>query len=69
VSLPRSICQASAAMQARGDSAIVSNFGPQEQAMQAYFREGEARAMTLGNRGPILFTDEGSLHPDIIAGL
>ena len=47
--------------------AIVSNFGPQEQAMQGYFREGEARAMTLGNRGPIRFTDEGRLHPDILA--
>jgi hypothetical protein len=23
--------------------------------MQAYFRESEARAMTLGNRGPIRF--------------
>ena len=46
---------------------IVSNFGPQEQAMQGYFREGEARAMTLGNRGPIRFTDEGRLHPDILA--
>ena len=47
--------------------AIVSNFGPQEQAMQEYFREGEARAMTLGNRGPIRFTAEGRLHPDILA--
>ena len=47
--------------------AIVSNFGPQEQAMQGYFREGEARAMMLGNRGPIRFTDEGRLHPDILA--
>ena len=54
-------------MHTRGDSAIVSNFGPQEQAMQGYFREGETRAMTLGNRGPIRFTDEGWLHPDILA--
>ena len=46
---------------------IVSDFGPQERAMQAYFREGEARAMTLGNRGPIRFTAEGRLHPDILA--
>ena len=57
-------------MYAQGDSAamaIVSNFGPQEQAMQGYFRQGETRAMTLGNRGPIRFTDEGWLHPDILA--
>ena len=49
---------------------IVSNFGPQEQAMQGYFREGEARAMTLGNRGPIRFVREAGedrLHPDILA--
>jgi hypothetical protein len=45
----------------------IVDFGPHEQAMQAYFREGEARAMTLGNRGPIRFTDEGRLHPDILA--
>ena len=35
--------------------------------MQSYFRDGEARAMTLGNRGPIRFTDEGRLHPEILA--
>ena len=34
--------------------------------MQAYFREGEARAMALGNRGPIRLTDDGKLHPDIL---
>jgi len=47
--------------------AVVSDFGPHEQAMQGYFREGEARAMALGNRGPIRFTDEGRLHPDFLA--
>ena len=35
--------------------------------MQAYLREGEERAMTLGNRGPIRFGADGSLHPDILA--
>ena len=34
--------------------------------MQAYFREGEARAMALGNRGPIRFAEDGTLHPDIL---
>ena len=38
----------------------------QEQAMQAYCREGTARAMTLGNRGPIRFTADGNLRPEII---
>jgi hypothetical protein len=43
------------------------DYGPEEKAMQAYFREGEARAMALGNRGPIRLTDDGRLHPDIVA--
>jgi hypothetical protein len=45
---------------------LVVDYGPEEQAMQAYFREGEARAMALGNRGPIRLTDAGKLHPDIL---
>src|SRR5258707_15436570 len=53
----------------RGDgimATVVVDFGPEEKAMQAYFREGEARAMALGNRGPIRLTDDGRLHPDIV---
>src|SRR4051794_37019111 len=53
-----------------GDGAMATaavDYGPEEKAMQAYFREGEARAMALGNRGPIRLTDEGKLHPDIVA--
>ncbi len=38
----------------------------EEQALHAYFREGEARARTIGNRGTIRFTDDGKLHPEII---
>ncbi len=34
-------------------------------AMRAYLREGEARAYALGNRGPIRFNQDGSLHEDI----
>lgn len=30
-----------------------------------YCEAGRERALALGNRGPIRFTDEGSLHPDI----
>jgi len=36
-----------------------------DDAMQDYLAAGEARAFALGNRGPIRFTDDGSLHPDI----
>ena len=46
--------------------ATVVDYGPEEKAMQAYFREGEERAMALGNRGPIRLTDDGKLHPDIL---
>jgi Phytanoyl-CoA dioxygenase (PhyH) len=42
------------------------DYGSEEAAMQAYLREGETRAATLGNRGPIRFTADGALHPDIV---
>jgi hypothetical protein len=35
--------------------------------MQAYFREGEKRALSLPNRGPVRFTKDGRLHSDILA--
>ena len=43
------------------------DYGPDEPAMQAYFREGEQRALSLPNRGPVHFTKDGGLHPDILA--
>jgi hypothetical protein len=43
-----------------------ADFGVEEEAMQAYFREGERRALALDNRGPIRFTSTGELHPDIV---
>ena len=42
------------------------NYGSEDLAMQAYLAEGEKRAVQLGNRGPIRFTSEGELHPDIV---
>src|SRR4029450_11920607 len=42
------------------------DYGSEEAAMQAYLHEGEKRAATLGNRGPIRFTTSGELHPDIL---
>src|SRR6476620_1922906 len=44
----------------------VVDYGPEEAAMQAYLREGEARAMALGNRGPIRFGADGRIHPEIL---
>jgi hypothetical protein len=43
-----------------------ADYGPEEAAMRAYLRDGEQRAMTLGNRGPIRFTADGAVHPDIL---
>ena len=34
--------------------------------MTAYLREGERRALALGNRGPMRFNDDGRLHQDIL---
>ena len=45
------------------------DYGPEEAAMQAYLRDGERRAMALGNRGPIRFTPTGELHPGDRRGL
>lgn len=45
---------------------IVADYGPEEAALQAYCREGEARAMALGNRGPIRFGADGKLDPAIL---
>ena len=36
------------------------------QAMADYFREGETRAMALGNRGPARYTADGGLDPAIL---
>ena len=44
----------------------IANYGSEEAAMQTYLREGEKRAFALGNRGPIRFTQDGALHPDIV---
>lgn len=43
-----------------------TDYGTEEAAMQAYLRQGEKAAYALGNRGPIRFTADGKLHPDIL---
>ncbi len=45
---------------------ITVDYGPEEAAMRAYLQDGERRAYALGNRGPIRFTDNGAVHPDIL---
>jgi hypothetical protein len=47
--------------------AVRADYGEQEAAMRDYLAQGERRAFSLGNRGPIRFTADGSLHPEILA--
>jgi hypothetical protein len=44
---------------------FAADYGGEDAAMRAYCAEGEARARTLGNRGPLRFTPSGDLHPEI----
>ncbi|MEJ2088744.1 MAG: phytanoyl-CoA dioxygenase family protein, partial [Gammaproteobacteria bacterium] len=46
--------------------AVSMGYGEHEAAMVAYRKAGEARAMALGNRGPIRYNADGSLHDDIV---
>ena len=50
----------------RSALATTVDYGPDEAAMQVYLREGEQRAYRLGNRGPIRFNTDGTLHSDIV---
>ena len=45
---------------------VTVDYGPEEAAMRAYLAAGERRAFALGNRGPIRFTADGTVHPDIL---
>src|SRR5579871_1786368 len=44
---------------------VAATYGREEAAMRAYCADGQARAMALGNRGPITFTADGDLAPEI----
>ena len=43
-----------------------TTYGSHTEAMQDYFAEGEARALALGNRGPLRFGPDGKLDPGIV---
>ncbi|MDE0224645.1 MAG: phytanoyl-CoA dioxygenase family protein [Gammaproteobacteria bacterium] len=45
---------------------VATDYGEHEAAMVAYRASGEARALALGNRGPIRFDADGSLSEDIL---
>jgi hypothetical protein len=42
------------------------SYGTESTEMAAYCEEGTARALGLGNRGPIRWNSNGQLHPDIL---
>ena len=42
------------------------SYGTESTEMAAYCEEGTARALGLGNRGPIRWDSNGQLHPDIL---
>jgi hypothetical protein len=44
----------------------IVDYGPDQPAMARYRREGEERAMALGNRGPLRFDRDGKLDPAIV---
>jgi hypothetical protein len=48
------------------DTATTIDQATGQPGMQAYLRDGERRAQELGNRGPVRFTADGKLHPDIV---
>ena len=45
---------------------VAVDYGAEEAAMRAYLLAGERRALALGNRGPVRFTADRRLHPDIL---
>jgi len=44
-----------------------TDYGAHESAMQAYLDAGTQTALNLPNRGPLTFTTDGAVHPDILA--
>jgi hypothetical protein len=50
------------------DQATAAPTRAEHQARMAdYLKAGEARARSLGNKGPVRFDADGNLHPDIVA--
>ena len=46
-------------------NACAANYGKDAEAVARYMFEGQERAYSLGNRGPIRFDEEGALHKEI----
>ena len=50
----------------RSIEACAAHYGDEADAMRAYLIKGEAKALAMPNRGPLRFTDNGDIHPDIL---
>ena len=48
-------------------ASAAASYGSRTEAMADYFAAGEARALALGNRGPLRLEPDGRLAPDIVA--
>ncbi|MGR8920796.1 MAG: phytanoyl-CoA dioxygenase family protein [Gammaproteobacteria bacterium] len=48
------------------DAALAVDYGAEQAAMEAYLADGEARALALGNRGPVRYDADGALARDIL---
>jgi len=46
--------------------ACAAHYGDDAAAMKAYLIEGQAKALALPNRGPLIFEADGSVHRDIL---
>jgi hypothetical protein len=51
----------------RSIEACAAHYGEQAAAMKSYLIEGQARALSLPNRGPLRFDADGNIHPDILS--
>lgn len=50
----------------RSIDACAAHYGDQADAVKAYLIEGQAKALSLPNRGPLRFDETGSIHSDIL---
>jgi len=51
----------------RSIDVCASHYGDEADAMKTYLLEGQAKALTLPNRGPLKFDESGNIHSDIIS--
>jgi len=51
----------------RSIDVCASHYGDEADAMKTYLLEGQAKALSLPNRGPLKFDESGNIHSDIIS--